>query len=431
MLDRPSESGAGRESVDIRIMNEIIDGSIRECLPDEAVKRSVRTIPKARGKRALIAVGKAAWRMAKAAIEAGVTCDEGAVITKYGHVGGELPGIRCFEAGHPVPDGNTLRATRYAMSLVSSLGKEDQALFLLSGGGSSLFEEPLIPMTETEEITRRLLACGADIVEINTIRKRLSAVKAGRFARLCAPAEVFNIILSDVVGNKIDMIASGPTVPDESTARDALEIVRKYGIPLSRKAEELLRKETPKALDNVRTTVSGSVEVLCEAAREICEKHGFRAEIRTASMSGIAREEGKRLARLARENADTDIPLAFLFGGETVVLLTGKGKGGRNQEIALSAAEELSGLDNVLIFSFGSDGTDGPTDAAGGWADGETKQRLEERGLRIPEVLAENDSYRALDSIGHLIRTGPTGTNVNDLSVVLIAPRGERWEGAE
>jgi hydroxypyruvate reductase len=286
-----------------------------------------------------------------------------------------------------------------------------------------LFEKPLIPAAEVAEINGQLLSCGADISEINTIRKRLSAVKGGRLAEACR-GSIYQIILSDVIGDRLDMIASGPAAADSSTCEDALAIVDKYKLSLSAEAMECLRKETPKSLSNVESEIVGSVRLLCESAAKAAERLSYKVEIITDNMDCEASAAGKMLAKLATEWVDhhgnSNAPRAFIYGGETVVHIKGNGKGGRNQELALSAAEGIDGLDNVLIFSFGSDGTDGPTDAAGGIVDGRTASKLREKGISIEETLADNDSYNALKVVDGLIKTGPTGTNVNDISVILI-----------
>jgi len=283
-----------------------------------------------------------------------------------------------------------------------------------------LFEKPLVPADEMDDITRQLLACGADIVEMNTLRKRLSAVKGGKFAKLCAPAQVFSVVLSDIIGDPLDMIASGPAYPDSSTSDQAKAIVEKYRLKLSEQAQSLLREETPKELTNVETHVTGSVRQLCAAASETCITLGYKPTVLTASLSCKARDAGSFLASIAAYHADTKESLAFIAGGETVVHLTGNGLGGRNQEIALAAAKGIDGLENTLIFSLGSDGTDGPTDAAGGIVTGETAAALRARDIDIDDVLRNNDAYHALDAVDSLIMTGPTGTNVNDLTCLLI-----------
>ncbi len=401
--------------------DRIIKAALHAAMPDTAVKKALKDLPAYSGRLVLVAVGKAAWQMAHAALASlEKPVDGGIVITKYGHSRGPLPGLEIREAGHPVPDENTYLATRRAVALVEPLGQEDLVLFLLSGGGSALFEQPLVSQEEMGDLTRQLLACGADIVQMNTIRKRLSGVKGGRFAQLCAPARVFSVVLSDIIGDPLDMIASGPAYPDSSTSQAALEIVRRYGLTLSGQAMELLRRETPKELPNVITRITGSVRQLCAAAEAECLSLGYQPVVLTASLCCQAREAGSFLASIAQYHQDTQDSLAFLAGGETVVQLKGKGKGGRNQEIALSAAQGIGGLKNTAVFSFGSDGTDGPTDAAGGYADGNTQALLLAQGISIPEVLDNNDAYPALQAADGLILTGATGTNVNDLSVLLI-----------
>ncbi len=407
--------------------NEIIRESIQKVLPDEAVKRALDNIAFHEGKIYLVSTGKAAWQMARAACEyLGDKLHRGIVVTKYGHVKGEIPKVTCYEGGHPVPDDNSFIGTQAAIDLVSGLAPEDNVLFLLSGGGSALFEKPLIPGGELADITRQLLSCGAGIVEMNIIRKRLSAVKGGRFAEICSPAHVFSIVLSDILGDPLDMIASGPAYPDPSTCAQAAAILQKYDIKISEKAGLLLSRETPKELKNVETQITGSVRELCAAAAESCSKKGYKPMILTDRLNCEAREAGAFLSAIALTHGNTKENLAFIAGGETVVHLTGSGKGGRNQEIALAAAEMIGGASNISIFSVGSDGTDGPTDAAGGYVDGKTKGILKQQGISIYQVLRDNDAYHALQKAGGLIITGATGTNVNDVSVVLVAAEKDK-----
>ena len=398
----------------------IVTSAIHAVQPDEAVARALAhaDFP---GRVLLVAAGKAAWQMARAAWDClGERIEQGVVCTKYGHVKGPIPRCACYEGGHPVPDEQSFRGTAAALDLVAGLNAQDTVLFLLSGGGSALFEKPLVSGEELQDITGQLLASGADIVEINTIRKRLSAVKGGRFARLCSPARVFSIVLSDILGDPLDMIASGPACADQSTCAQALAIADKYGLRLSDQARSLIGQETPKALDNVTTQITGSVRELCAAAAKTCAELGYEPLLLTDQLCCQAKEAGSFLASAVRTHLQDGRSLALIAGGETVVKLTGHGLGGRNQELALAAAAGIAGLDRAAVFSVGSDGTDGPTDAAGGYADGETRQKLMEQGLRIEAVLEENDSYHALEKCGGLIVTGATGTNVNDLSVALI-----------
>lgn len=403
-----------------RDADAIIRSSLNAVLPDEAVRRALKAFAPRGGRVLLVAAGKAAWQMAHAAVEALGRVDGGVVVTKYGHVKGEIPGVTCCEAGHPVPDENSFAATEKALALVQGLTAEDTVLFLLSGGGSALFERPLLPGEELQDITSQLLASGADIVEMNTIRKRLSAVKGGRFAQACAPAEVFSIVLSDILGDPLDMIASGPAVPDTSTCAQALAIAEKYHLNLSEQAKTLLQQETPKALDNVETQITGSVRQLCAAAAATARTLGYEPLILTDCLSCEAREAGVFLANMVRYQRTAGRRIALIAGGETVVHLTGHGKGGRNQELALAAAPGIAGLDGCAVFSVGSDGTDGPTDAAGGFVDSTTQAALKAQGCDIFATLADNDAYHALQKCNGLIITGPTGTNVNDVSVALV-----------
>ena len=399
----------------------IIQKSIRTVLPDEAVKRALAELSCGSGKVILVAAGKAAWQMAYASREILDRIDQGIVITKYDHVKGNLKGIECYEAGHPIPDENSFKATRRAVEMVDGLSPDDTVVFLLSGGGSALFELPMIPGEELQDITSQLLSSGADIVEINTIRKRLSQVKGGRFALACAPAKVFSVVLSDIVGDPLDMIASGPAYPDSSTCAEALAIADRYGLRLSEEARKLLNEETPKTLDNVETHITGSVRELCNAAVLSCKELGYDTVLLTDELCCEAREAGSFLASIARSHSRDGGKQAFIAGGETVVHLKGTGKGGRNQELALSAAIGIDGLDrDIAIFSVGSDGTDGPTDAAGGYADTDTIRELTQRGINAFDSLENNDAYHALEQSNGLIITGPTGTNVNDVAVVLI-----------
>ena len=401
--------------------DEIVKRAIQAVQPDEAVRRALKDLEPGGGKVVLVAAGKAAWQMAYAASEYAERIDCGIVITKYGHVKGDIEGMKCFEAGHPVPDENSFRATREAVEMVEALTEKDAVLFLLSGGGSALFEDPLIPAEELQDITRQLLASGADIREINTIRKRLSRVKGGRFAKYCAPARVFSIVLSDVIGDPLDMIASGPCYPDASTCSDADRISKKYGLRLSEEALNCLGTETPKSLDNVTSRITGSVRELCHAASEACRRLGYEPVVLTDRLCCEAREAGSFLGSILRTHAGTDHgKKAFIVGGETVVHITGTGLGGRNQELALAAAPHISGIGGAALFSVGSDGTDGPTDAAGAYIDGDTMRELEALGIDLHAVLADNDSYHALKKTGGLIITGPTGTNVNDVAVALL-----------
>lgn len=398
---------------------EIIGAALHAAMPDAAVRTALQHLPKTDGRMVLVAVGKAAWRMAKTAYDViGDRIDGGIVITKHGHSEGAIGNLTIREAGHPVPNAHTYAATEETLALTADLTERDLVLFLLSGGGSALFEQPLLQENETADITRQLLASGASIVEINTIRKRLSGVKGGRFALHVSPAHIFSVVLSDVLGDAPDMIASGPAYPDRSTCADALAVAKKYALTLSDRAWALLNSETPKRLPNVETHITGSTALLCDAAANVCNRLGYETVVLTDRLCTEAREAGSLLASIAQTHAGKG-KRAFIMGGETVVHLTGDGLGGRNQELAFAAAKGLGGL-HASVFSLGSDGTDGPTDAAGGIVDGETYGKLSEHGIGHADVLARNDAYHALQAVDGLIMSGPTGTNVNDLTVLLI-----------
>ena len=413
---------------------EIVRRAIDAVLPEAAVREALgrgelaaRLREAGRGRVILAAIGKAAWRMAQAASEAlGDRLAGGVLITKYGHSLGEMRGIEAFEAGHPVPDENAVRGTEALLQRVRGLSPEDTVLFLVSGGGSALFELPAegVTLRDVADVTGQLLACGADIVEVNAVRKHLSAVKGGRFAKLCAPARVLTVALSDVLGDRLDSIASGPACPDASTSEDALRVVEKYGLALRPRLTEALRRETPKELDNATAVAAGSVASLCAAAGRAAAALGYAPLLLTSTLSCTAREAGAFLAAVAREVRASGRPIAspcaVIAGGETVVRVTGKGRGGRNQELALSACRGIRGLRDVVVVSVGSDGTDGPTDAAGGIVDGTTAEALEASGLDVEAVLRDNDAWTALKAVDSLVITGPTGTNVNDVSFALM-----------
>ena len=396
--------------------------AIEAVKPDAAVARALHNV-QLTGNIYLVSVGKAAWQMAAAAAKnLKVPVCNGIVVTKYDHVMGEIPGVICYEAGHPVPDENSFRGTQAVLDMTENLTAEDTVLFLLSGGGSALFEKPLVDGEVLQDITKKLLARGADITEINTVRKRLSAVKGGRFAAHCAPARVEAIILSDILGDPVDMIASGPAAADSATTVDAKRIAAKYGVDDREEVRDCLDRETPKEVPNVHTQIIGSVRELCRAAEKAAQELGYECVFLSDHLDGEASDTGHWMAEQLRKYAGCGKKVALLAGGETVVHLKGNGLGGRNQELALAAAEVLDGIPNAALISVGSDGTDGPTDAAGGYVDTDTVRELNAKGMDIRAYLDNNDAYRALQAVENLIITGPTGTNVNDVTIGLLAP---------
>lgn len=402
---------------------KIIDAALQSADPvrnvTDALKRQHYN-----GKLTVVAAGKAACTMAKAACDVlGDQIGTGFALTKYGHAI-DLPSVFTVrEAGHPLPDENSVRGTEEILSITDKLTAGDTLLFLLSGGASALFESPEIPLDMLRKLTDAMLKCGADITGINTVRKRLSKVKGGKFAKRCR-CQIDCIILSDVLGDRTDVIASGPCCNDTSTAEDAEKILLKYpdvfaGFPEVRR---LLRQEPVRDVTNARCLIAGNIELLCRGAEACAGSLGYDTRIMTTSLTGEARKQGKQIARDAIAfAAKPHKPTVFLYGGETTVTVTGSGKGGRNQELALAAAIELKGHRGITLFSLGSDGTDGPTNAAGGIVDGETYDAIRLAGLSPESFLQNNDAYHALKVADALLITGPTGTNVNDLTAVLVS----------
>lgn len=407
-------------------LKAIINEVINEVLPDKAVKNKLKEL-NVQSEVRLVSIGKAAWRMANAAKEVlGDRIKKGIVITKYKHSEGPIEGIEIYEAGHPTPDENTIKATKRALEITSNLSENDTVLFLVSGGGSALFEMPKdgISLSEMQDLTNQLLKSGANIIEINTIRKHLSKVKGGRFAQHVYPAKVLSLVLSDVLGDRLDTIASGPAYPDSSTSQQAIDVIEKYKLKVSNDILNALKEETPKELPNIETYIIGSVKVSCDKAMEKARELGFNTIILTTQLNCEAKEAGRFLAAIGKEILENNRPIpkpaAVILGGEAVVHVKGNGKGGRNQELALSFAIEIEGLEKIALCSFGTDGTDGPTDAAGGIVDGQTCEKIRKAGYSPEKLLENNDSYNALKIANDLLITGPTGTNVNDLIVMLV-----------
>ncbi|HEX2276990.1 MAG TPA: glycerate kinase [Candidatus Tectomicrobia bacterium] len=392
-----------------------------------------------------VGIGKAGAAMALA-VEAllGDRLRGGHVVVKYGH-GGPLKQVTVHEAGHPVPDEAGVRATRTLIDFVKDRGSRDLLVCLISGGGSALSPAPVdgITLAEKQEVTRQLLACGATIHEINAVRKHISRIKGGQLTRLAAPATLIALVLSDVVGDALDVIASGPTVPDTSTFADALEILRKY--QLLDHAPKAIRRhleagragdipETPKPGDAVfahtQTVLIGRNLQALEAASRQATDLGYQSLILSSVIEGETREVAKVHAGIAKEVLASGHPLAppacILSGGETTVTLRGQGKGGRSQEFALAMALDIRDIPGIAILSGGTDGTDGPTDAAGAAADWTTCTRAEELGLQPRLALENNDAYPFFARLGDLLITGPTQTNVMDVRIMLIAPLTSR-----
>lgn len=419
----------------------------------------------------LTGFGKASFQMARALEESpvGNLISEGIVITKYGHAISEKAEdekignseaenlstsqplslstsqsikspIKVYEAGHPIPDENGLNATKKIIELLRTADKNTLVLCLVSGGGSALLVSPYngITLNEKQHITELLLKAGADITELNTVRKHISGIKGGRLAEIAHPAKVVSLMISDVIGDKPDVIASGPTSPDLSTFDEALKIIDRFALNKKTPASimDILNKgalgqitETPKSgnpvFNNVTNIIIGNNRLALEAAKEKAEALGFKAEIIFNTISGEAREAGKWLAGKAIKTKTSEAQRhkgtkCLISGGETTVTVAGKGKGGRNTELALSFAMEIDGKEGITLLSAGTDGTDGPTDAAGAVVDGKTISKAKSLGLNPDDYLKNNDSYNFFKKINSLLITGPTGTNVMDLQIIIV-----------
>ncbi len=433
------------------LVPELVQAALRAADPAAAVQRAVRLeddllhvadktydLNRVRHVYA-VGAGKASATMAQALEEMlGERLTGGIIVTKYGYAR-PTRRVTVREAGHPIPDEAGVQATRELLDLVDQADVDDLVLALISGGGSALLVAPAEGLTleDIQATTDLLLASGATINELNAVRKHLSAIKGGQLARRVAPARLVTLIVSDVVGDPLDVIASGPTVPDPTTFADAWDVLARFGLlervpaPVRAHLQEGRagrRPETPKPGDplfeRVHNAIIASNRQAAEAAAVRATELGYHALVLTTFLEGEAREVGTVLAALARELASHDRPVprpaCLVLGGETTVTVRRPGKGGRNQEMALSAALRLDGLPNTVVATLATDGGDGPTDAAGGIVDGHTMMLARQRGVDVRGALARNDSYRALDALGALLKTGPTGTNVNDLAFVIV-----------
>lgn len=399
---------------------EIYTYAIAENMPNSAVERALKSVELS-GKVVLVSIGKAGWEMAKTAYEIlGERIDSGVVITKYDHSRGAIGSLEIYEAGHPVVDFQGVVATKRALDITSDLSEEDTVLFLVSGGGSALFESLDCPLEKMQELTRALLHSGATINEMNAIRKHVSSVKGGKFAQHVYPAKVFAIVLSDVVGDDLSTIASGPATADGTTVEECLDILERYNISVDGEILNLIQKETPKEIKNATHVISGSVSELVRSAEKKAQELGYTTRVVNDGVVCDATVIAEKIGEIAKKNANTDKPMAVVFGGEVTIKVKGNGKGGRNQELALSCAEKIKDYSNMAVLCIGSDGTDGPTDAAGGYVDADTWEKIARSGKTPREYLESNDSYNALKLSDGLIFTGATGTNVNDLYLLLI-----------
>ena len=387
----------------------------------------------------VVGTGKASPRMGVALEEElGDRISDGIINTKYAHAE-PLRRIRTLECGHPVPDEAGVEGTREILAALEGADDRTLVICLISGGGSALMPAPSegITLQEKQDTTRLLLECGANIVELNAVRKHLSRVKGGGLARTAFPATVVSLMLSDVIGDPMDVIASGPTVPDTSTFKTCMEIFQKYEV--SNRLPEAVRArfeagaagetpETPKpgdaVLERCHNVIVGSNGLAVAAAAERARDLGYNTLVLSTRLEGEAREVAHLYSAIGKEILTSGVPVAapacVIAGGETTVTVRGSGKGGRNQELVLAGAMHLSGWEGTVLFSGGTDGTDGPTDAAGAIADAETIKRAESAGLSAIELLKNNDSYHFFKPLGDLVMTGPTGTNVADVAFVMV-----------
>ncbi len=434
-----------------KVLRDIFMAGVRAVDPEEAVRRHIelsgnelkaggRSYQLERFKRIfVIGFGKGTAPMAKALEQVlGERLTDGWITVKYDH-GLALNKVRVMEAGHPVPDQAGLEATRFILERLKGCTEQDLVVCAFSGGGSALSPAPRPPieLSEKQETTRLLLECGATIFELNALRKHMSLSKGGQLAKIVYPATVVSLFLSDVVGDPLDVIASGPTVPDPSTFADCIRIVERYG--LSRKLPasvlKLLRdganglvEESPKegdvVFEAVQNLVVGSNREALLAAAKKAEDLGYAAVVLSSFFQGEAREIAQAFTAIGKEIVSSGHPVAapacILAGGETTVTIRGEGKGGRNQEFALAAALSLEGWPKIDALSAGTDGTDGPTDAAGAFADSDTCPNARRKGLNPPDYLSRNDSYNFFKAIGDLFITGPTRTNVMDMLCMII-----------
>jgi glycerate 2-kinase len=385
----------------------------------------------------VIGCGKAAASMSYALEDILQNRISGGIINvKYGHTK-DLKCIKINEAGHPIPNEAGVEGTEEILTLLHGLRDNDLVIFVLSGGGSALLPLPKdgISLEEKQRVTKMLLDSGASIDEMNALRKHISKVKGGQLARVAYPATSISLLLSDVVGDRLDVIASGPTVPDESTFGDCMSIVEKYNLKLPGSVMDLIKKgvngeieETPKAGDpifeNTFHVILASNIMALKAAEQKAKELGYNALILSSAIEGETKDVARVLTAIAKEICASENPISkpacIISGGETTVTIKGKGLGGRNQEFVLASAAEIAGMNDTVILSCGTDGTDGPTDAAGALADGLTIQRAEKLGMQAKEYLWNNDSYHFFEKLGDLIKTGPTNTNVMDVRLLLV-----------
>jgi hydroxypyruvate reductase len=402
---------------DARLMR-ILSAALEAVDPFKAVQKY---LPKVEGWVFGLGIGKAAIPMLDALAER-IPLTGGLAVTKFASgLSRELFAV--IEGGHPIPDARSLHAGERVLEFVSALTEDDTLVCLISGGGSALVTAPYVPLEDLQTLTSLLLSSGARIDEINTLRRQLDRIKGGGLAR-ATRAKIVSLILSDVIGNPLEAIASGPTAPDPTTKEDAIAILKKYNlekrVPNSilefLESDNSLSQAQALGLHSIQNIIIGDNKLAAEAALEQAELEGFQAEILTNELQGEAREVGRDIAhRLRVSISEKPRPFCLIAGGETTVTIRGDGKGGRNQELALATVDVIQDLQNALLISFATDGDDGPTDAAGAVVTSDSARRAESLGLDAAGYLSRNDSYPFFQALGDLLQTGPTGTNVNDL----------------
>ncbi len=409
-----------RSSRDPRV-GRILAAALEAVEPGKIVREHLEHNPiPGPSKIHLLGIGKAALPMTSAAAKSLDHFIDGLAITKQAFFQADER-IQVVEAGHPIPDRRSLEAGRAALRFVSRLQHNEQLICLLSGGGSALvtLPKPGIRLEDLQQLTNDLLRCGATIREINILRRELDQIKGGGLAS-ATQAPILNLVLSDVIGDDLASIASGPTVPNPTTQVDAMEVLKKYHLTPADSIQRSLSKQTTNnqkaAGGPVKSYILGNNLSAVQAAARQAKAEGFHPQILELALNGEASQTGRRLAKQLREAAaNVQRPFCRILGGETTVTLRGNGKGGRNQELALAAVDELSGLRGVTLISLASDGNDGPTEAAGAVVTGETGRRAKNLGMAAEDFLARNDAYSFFDPLGDLLKPGYTGTNVNDL----------------
>ncbi len=399
--------------MDKKEVNKLVMDILSQCQPLVQLEKYLPNINFHSGKLIVISIGKAAWQLASGAVKyLNKPIDKGVILTKYNHSQGKMDNFTIYEASHPLIDENALIASEHIISLLKELDENDDVIFLISGGGSALLESPFISLDQLQKINEKLLSNSVNIYDINLIRKKLSKVKAGRLAKL-TNAHIHNFILSDVIGSDLTVVASGPTLQSEDNIKKTLQLNKLYDLNIPK---DLLLKPFPK-LDNIfSTTIIGSNQMLAEKAKQLLDKLGYDSNIITTTFTeDISLLKEKISSFINKEYKEKK---AFIFSGEPTITIKGSGKGGRCQHLISLLLKEMAKTKNSTLIAFGSDGTDGPTEAAGAYCDSKTINK--NLNIDIDNYINNFDSYHLLKQLDCLIFTGPTGTNINDLYLLLI-----------